>query len=96
MFGPYLPEGRLGLDVLPQGFYGPYQTSFNDFKQTDQPPLYRKDGMRFQLAGEKKEGALSLFLAAESFSVEENNPFESDLNALSPAAGIQFTIDFNL
>jgi hypothetical protein len=52
--------------------------------------------MRFQLAGEKKEGALSLFLAAESFSVEENNPFESDLNALSPAAGIQFTIDFNL
>jgi len=94
VFGPYQPL-FLGFNSGLDSFYGPYRPSESSFEA--QSYLYQQDqGVTLQFAGKKEEGALSFFVAADSFSVQENDPFVEGLNAISPAAGIQFTMDFSL
>ncbi len=94
VFGPLQPM-LFWLNNAPDESYGPYQPSESVFET--QSLLYQTDQeFSFQFAGKKEEGALRFFVAKDSFSVEEHPLYTEGLNAISPAAGIQFTIDFNL
>ena len=94
MYGPFKPL-FLGLNVAAEDVFGPYKPIDSTFEQ--QSLLYQSDQeMSFQFAGKKEEGALSFFLATDSYLIEDNDLYTEGLNAISPAAGIQFTMDFNL
>lgn len=75
--------------------YGPF-TSFDTQAYSDNPFRQEDHALSFRFAGEKEDGALSFFVAKDSFSKQESDAFASDLNAISPAAGIHFTMDFSL
>ncbi|MCB1562761.1 MAG: hypothetical protein KDJ75_04235 [Alphaproteobacteria bacterium] len=53
--------------------------------------------LAYEFAGDREEGALRLFLSRESFTKRDKDDIlAEELNGLSPAAGIRFTIDFSL
>lgn len=94
VFGPFQPM-LYWMSEAPEAFYGPFQPAKPDFEQ--QALLYKSEqGMSLKFAGEQEQGALSFFVAPDSALIKQNELYANDLNALSPAAGIQFKMDFNL
>lgn len=55
-------------------------------------------GLAYELAGNKREGgALRFFMIDQSFSKQADEGLLAEgLNQISPAAGLQFTMDFSL
>lgn len=94
-FGPFMPL-YFGLNELPANVYGPYRPADFGDAQVQTPFTTGENGLALRFAGKQEEGALSLFVKTDSFSKDQADRFADDLNAISPAAGIQFTMDFNL
>lgn len=96
VFGPFKPL-FIGLNVDLGDLYGPYGPAFDYYQPRSQSALiHEENGVTFEFAGKKEEGALRLFVSGDRFSEDQIDLFAEGLNAISPAAGIQFTMDFNL
>ena len=95
-FGPFKPL-FIGLNVDLGALYGPYRPELDFYRSESQSALiHQENGVTFEFAGKKEDGALRFFVSGDRFSEEQADLFAEGLNAISPAAGIQFTMDFNL